>query len=112
MDLDGHRRPNTIDHYVLDELTHYATVLSELFHELKPCPMSCRSGRPRNPERIVDADLDYATVHKTRLGSWVIKVERHIMHGSESRALTRLEKSPSHTINTAYVERSNLDWRL
>ena len=26
--------------------------------------------------------------------------------------LERLEQSPSQTINTAYIERSNLDWRL
>ena len=42
----------------------------------------------------------------------MIKVERKIVHGSEQQILARLEKSPSQTVNTAYVERSNLDWRL
>ena len=35
-----------------------------------------------------------------------------MIHGSEQQVLARLEKSPSQTINTAYIERSNLDWRL
>jgi hypothetical protein len=98
--------------FVSDELPHYATVLSELFHELKPCMPTGMPGRPRSPEKIVDADLDYATVHKTRQQGRVIKVERNVVLGSESRILARLENSPSQTINTAYVERSNLDWRL
>jgi len=56
--------------------------------------------------------LDDATVQKTRQGAQVIKVERKVVHGSEKQVLARLEKSPSQTINTAYIERSNLDWRL
>ena len=35
-----------------------------------------------------------------------------MIHGSEKQVLARLEKSPSHTIYTAYIERFNLDWRL
>lgn len=98
--------------FVSDELTHYGTVLGELFHELVPVAPTGKPGRPRNPERVIDADLDYATVHKTRQGGQVIKVERKIVHGSEQHVLERLEDSPSQTINTAYIERSNLDWRL
>ena len=45
-------------------------------------------------------------------GPQVIKVERKVVHGSEQQVLARLEKSPSQTINTAYIERSNLDWWL
>lgn len=98
--------------FVSDELPHYGTVLGELFHELAPPTPTGKAGRPRNPERVIDADLDYATVHKTRQGGKVIKVERNVVHGSEQHILARLAKSPSHTINTAYIERSNLDWRL
>lgn len=98
--------------FVSDELPHYGTVLGELFHELAPPTPTGKPGRPRNPERIIDSDLDYATVHKTRQGGKVIKVERNVVHGSEQHILARLAKSPSHTINTAYIERSNLDWRL
>ncbi|NTU41802.1 MAG: hypothetical protein HGA78_01860 [Nitrospirales bacterium] len=98
--------------FVSDELPHYGTVLGELFHKLVPSAPTGKPGRPRNPERVSDEDLDYATVHKTRQGTQVVKVERKVIHGTEQHVLARLMKSPSQTINTAYVERSNLDWRL
>jgi len=98
--------------FVSDELPHYGTVLGELFHELIPPTPTGKPGRPRSPKRAIDADLDYATVHKTRQNGRVIEVERKIVYGSERSVLERLEQSPSHTINTAYIERSNLDWRL
>jgi len=98
--------------FVSDELPHYGTVLGELFHEKVPLEPTGKPGRPRNPKRVIDADLHYATVHKTRQGMQVIKVERKVVHGSEQQVIARLSKSPSQTINTAYIERSNLDWRL
>jgi IS1 family transposase len=98
--------------FVSDELPHYGTVLGELFHKLVPVVPTGKPGRPSNPQRVIDADLDYATVHKTRQGAQVVKVERKVIYGSEQRIIERLAKSPSRTINTAYVERSNLDWRL
>jgi hypothetical protein len=76
-----------------------------------PAPTG-KPGRPRNPDRVIAADLDYATVHKTRPGAQVIKVERKMVHGNEQQVLARLAKSPSQMINTAYIERSHLDWRL
>lgn len=98
--------------FVSDELVHYGTVLGELFHRLvKPAPTG-KKGRPRNPTRVIDEDLDYATVHKTRQGGVVVEVERKVVHGTEQQVTARLEKSPSQTVNTGYVERSNLDWRL
>lgn len=98
--------------FVSDELPHYGKVLGDLFHELVAPVPTGKPGRPRTSERIIDADLDYATVHKTRQDGHVTKVERKIVHGSEQQVIARLDKSPSQTVNTAYVERSNLDWRL
>jgi len=98
--------------FVSDELPHYGTVLGELFHKTVPPVPTGKPGRPRKPELVIDNDLDYATVHKTRQGAQVVKVERKVVHGSEQNILARLVQSPSHMINTAYVERSNLDWRL
>ena len=98
--------------FVSDELPHYGTVLGELFHKLVTPEPTGKPGRPRKSERIIDADLDYATVHKTRHGSQVVNVERKVVYGSEESVNARLMNSPSHTINTAYIERSNLDWRL
>jgi hypothetical protein len=98
--------------FVSDELPHYGTVLGDLFHKLVPQEPTGKPGRPRKPVRVIDADLDYATVHKTRQSGRVIKVECKVVHGSEQHVFTRLMESPSQTINTAYIERSNLDWRL
>ena len=98
--------------FVSDELAHYQTVLAELFHELVYPEPTGRPGRPRSPERILDPDLVYATVHKTREGGRVVRVERRVIYGCEAEVARRLEDSPSHTVNTAYAERSNLDWRL
>ena len=67
--------------FVSDELAHYGTVLAELFHELVPAVPTGKRGRPHNPKRVVDADLDYATVHKTRQGAKVVKVECKVVHG-------------------------------
>jgi len=41
-----------------------------------------------------------------------IRAECKVIYGGEQHIRERLETSPSRTINTAYVERSNLDWRL
>ena len=62
--------------------------------------------------RVIDKDLDYATGHKTRMGGRVVKVERKVVRGSQERIEARPANSPSRTVNTAYIERSNLDWRL
>ena len=98
--------------FTSDELPHYAEVLAELFHTMVPVEPTGKPGRPRNPERVVDEDLDYGTVHKTRVDGHVVKVERTVVYGNEQRIQERLEDSPSDMINTAYVERTNLDWRL
>ncbi len=98
--------------FVSDELSHYATVLAEQFHEMVPSTPTGRPGRPKSPERVIDAGMDYATVHKTRKAGRVVQVDRHVVFGSELSVQARLEDSPSQTINTSYVERSNLDWRL
>lgn len=98
--------------FVSDELPHYGTVLGELFHELIPPVPTGKPGRPRSPERIIDAELNYATVHKTRQNGHIVKIERKVIYGSDQKVLELLDKSPSRTVNTSYVERSNLDWRL
>lgn len=98
--------------FVSDELPHYADGLKELFHTLvKPKPTG-RAGRPRNPEKVVDENLDYATVHKTREKGRVVKIETRVVFGLRERIEKRMEELPSKTINTSYVERSNLNWRM
>ena len=48
------------------------------------------------------------TVDKGR----VVKVEKNVVFGSSERIEKRIEELPSNTINTSYVERSNLNWRM
>lgn len=98
--------------FVSDELPHYATILAELYHKLALVTPTGKRGRPRNPPRIIDPDLDYATVHKTRENGRVTEVTCRVIFGTEESVERRLMNSPSSKINTSYVERSNLDWRL
>ena len=89
--------------FVSDELPHYGTVLEELFHTLVPSIPTGKPGRPRSSELVIDSDLVYTTVHKTRQGAQVVKVERKIVHGTEQQVMELLHDSPSNTINTAYI---------
>ena len=98
--------------FVSDELPHYATILAELYHKMVPVAPTGKCGRPKNPQRIIDPDLDYATVHKTRENGRVTEVSCRVIFGTEESVERRLVNSPSSKINTSYVERSNLDWRL
>jgi len=98
--------------FVSDELPHYSDGLKELFHHFIKQEPTGRRGRPRKPEEVVNADLDYATVHKTRDKGRVVKVETKIVFGSKERIEKKLQELPGNKINTSYVERSNLNWRL
>jgi IS1 family transposase len=98
--------------FVNDEPPHYKAVLEAMFHHLEPVPPTGKRGRPRKPLKALDKDLDYATVLKTRKGGRVVKVEKSVVFGTKARITERLKDSPSKTINTSYIERSNLDWRL
>jgi hypothetical protein len=93
--------------FTSDELVHYKTVLLENFSTEEPtCPTGKR-GRPHKGNRIIDKELDYAVVDKTRENGKVIKVEKKIIFGEEKRIEQKLTQCVSNKINTAYIERSN-----
>ncbi|MBW2149563.1 MAG: hypothetical protein JRI22_21415 [Deltaproteobacteria bacterium] len=98
--------------FVSDELPHYAHTIVHTYSTVVIPLRTGKRGRPRGPQRIVDTDLDYATVHKTRSKGHVVKVERFLVLGEQDRIVARLENSNSNTINTSFVERSNLTWRM
>jgi IS1 family transposase len=100
-------RVDGIPLYVSDELICYKTVLQESYSREVPIVPTGKRGRPRLPEKILNPELDYATVHKTREHGKVTKVEKKIIFGEEQRIRQKLSQSVSHTINTAYSERSN-----
>jgi hypothetical protein len=87
-------------------------VLEEIFSHYEPVPRTGKRGRPANPIRVLNKDLMYATVKKSRKKGRVVKLERTIVFGDEADIAAHLAASPGTLINTAYVERSNLNWRL
>ena len=93
--------------FVSDELVHYREVILESFHHEIQFEKTGKRGRPKNPVKQIDPDIDYATVHKEREKGKVIKAEKRLVYGNETRVNIKLKKSPSNHINTSYIERSN-----
>ena len=93
--------------FTSDELVHYETVLGEIYSEEIPVEPTGMRGRPRNPEREINPQLDYAVVHKTREKRKLVKVERRVVYGDEKRIDEKLAQSPGKKINTSYIERVN-----
>ena len=100
-------RIENIPMFTSDELVHYETVLGEIYSSEIPVERTGKRGRPKKPERIIDPQLDYAVVHKTREKGKVVKVERRIVYGEENRIDEKIAISPGNKINTSYIERVN-----
>jgi hypothetical protein len=91
--------------FTSDELGHYMVAIWETYRldpdtKWNDFPFSERS-------RLVNPELDYAVFHKERAGSRVIRTEKVVIFGDETRIRERLKGSPSKTINTAFIERIN-----
>ena len=97
--------------FVSDELPHYESILFENYNETVEFPRTGKRGRPRNPKKVIDPEINYAVVHKTREKGKIIKVEKRIVFGTEESIKKCLENTISNTINTSYIERSNLTFR-
>ncbi|PJC73974.1 MAG: hypothetical protein CO012_07685 [Syntrophobacterales bacterium CG_4_8_14_3_um_filter_49_14] len=98
--------------FTSDELPHYQTVLLEHFSHLEEQPKTGKRGRPKQPRIVVDPELKYATVHKTRQNGKVVKVERKVIFGDPKHVEQVIESSPvSKKINTSFIERANLTLR-
>ena len=68
--------------FTSDELPHYQTVLLERFSHMEEQTKTGKRGRPKQPRIVVDPELKYATVHKTRQNGKVVKVERKVVFGN------------------------------
>jgi IS1 family transposase len=98
--------------FTSDELPHYETALVEQFSHLKTYPKTGRRGRPKKPRLVIDPDLLYATVHKTRDNGKVVKVDRTVIFGDPTRIDRAIAASKvSNSINTSFIERTNLTLR-
>jgi IS1 family transposase len=106
------KRIQTKPLFTSDELPHYETVLTENFSHLENQPKTGERGRPKNPKVVIDPELLYATVHKTRENGKVVKVERNVIFGDPDLIDEIIKKSKvSNSINTAFIERVNLTLR-
>ena len=83
----------------------------ENFHLTEEVVRTGKRGRPRNKKKVIDPELNYAVVHKTREKGKMIKVEKKIIFGSQESVEACLKRSVSKTINTSYIERFNLTLR-
>ena len=93
--------------FTSDEMPHYKTIFGEIYSTETPVEQTGKRGRPQNPKKVINPELDYATVHKTRENGKVIKVERRIVFGNEERIEEKIAKGPGKKINTSYIERFN-----
>jgi IS1 family transposase len=98
--------------FTSDELPHYPAALAKHFSHLEDQPKTGKRGRPRKPKIVIDPELKYATVHKTRDNGRVVKVERKIIFG-DSKVIDQIIESSatSNSINTSFIERANLTLR-
>jgi len=98
--------------FTSDELPHYETALVEQFSHLETYPKTGKRGRPKKPKVVIDPDLLYATVHKTRDNGTVVKVDRTVVFGDPTRIDHAIAASKvSNSINTSFIERTNLTLR-
>jgi hypothetical protein len=105
---DLHRRTGgrMMDLLVSDEYPMYKTAILQTSGETLTPPRTGKPGRPKKPYTVAPADLQSATVHKTRHKGRVVHVESRIVFGEEDAIRAALEASPvSATIHTAFVER-------
>ena len=98
--------------FTSDELPHYQTALLENFSHQENQPKTGKRGRPKKPKLVIDPELQYATIHKTRKNGKVVKVERNVVFGDPKLIDQTIEASEmSNSINTSFIERSNLTLR-
>jgi len=98
--------------FTSDELPNYETALVEQFIHLETYPKTDKRGRPKKPRLVIDPDLLYATVHKTRDNGKVVKVDRTVIFGDPTRIDHAIAASKvSARLNSSFIERVNLTLR-
>jgi IS1 family transposase len=101
----GGRVPNLI---TTDEYAAYPTAILEAYGQTVVPERTGKPGRPAAPYQVAPAELQYATVHKTRKKGRVTKIDFRVVFGTLAAVLAALALSTvSSAINTAFVERHN-----
>jgi IS1 family transposase len=103
----------TLPFFTSDQLPHYAHAL--LHHYGIPevlIHIPGKRGRKAHPKLLPPRGLDYAQIVKQRQGGRVVQVTTRVVFGSHATVQARLAESvSSDTINTSFVERTNLTCR-
>ena len=89
-----------------DEHPAYATAIAEVYAEAAPATAGAAAAKRLPPELV------YATVHKTREGNRVVKVEARLVFGTLVSLAAALFWAVLGRVNTVFVERSNGTDRL
>jgi IS1 family transposase len=99
--------------FTSDEFLPYLDLFKDLYSRKQTPEKPCKRGRPRKKAiKIVDKDLKYAQIKKTREKGRVIKIEKLILFGDEIKIKQIIEESKvSNDINTSFIERMNATMR-
>jgi hypothetical protein len=84
-----------------DEYEAYAQAIAEVYAEPEVSPW----GKP--PQERLPPELVYATVHKTRAGNRVVKVDARLVFGTLVNLAAALVWAVLDCVNTVFIERSN-----
>ncbi len=97
--------------FLSDGWQSYPDVLESTYSHEEPVPYSGR-GRPKNPIRVVDANLKYAQVIKHKRRGRLVDIEKRVIRGTEEEILDIIRtEHRGQTINTSYVESRNGNYR-
>jgi len=91
-----------------DENPAYAEAILQVYGEEVQPQRRGKRGRKPKPVKVPPQELTYATVHKTREGNRVVKVEPRVVYGTVLAVAAALAGSAvSAAVNTVFVERHN-----
>ena len=91
-----------------DEYPAYPPAILNAYGQEVVPPRTGKPGRPKAPYKVAPAELQYATVHKTREKGRVVEVDFRVVFGTVVGVMAALAQSlVSKAINTAFSERQN-----
>jgi hypothetical protein len=90
--------------FLSDGWKPYHDVLESTSSHEEPVPYSGR-GRPKNPIRVVEANLKYAPVIKHKQRGRLVAIAKRVIRGTEEEILDIIRtEHRGQTMNTSYVD--------
>ena len=87
-----------------DEWAGYPDAIAQAFGQVVTPPRTGKPGRPAGPRVVVPQGLCHATVHKTRAGGRVVKVDTRVVRGTGEQVEAALGGGG---VSVSYLERQN-----